>query len=183
MLVVLAFASAPVQSHGRSYVAASESGVTCVDSKTLAHSLPNMMPFGNFIVQGIWAPILDPLVPDLGGSCFRGDHLVPSAQGEVTITIRDAVQPAVGFCVSQDSDDDGDLCDDDEVNARGCGSLTLNVDAPFPGAWRFADAAAPRILWVVVNGLDDGSALLGPVNPDCGPGQNSYGTTGTIEHR
>lgn len=170
-LVTIGLLASGVAAHKRDYVAA---------SGPISPSCVNAAPAG---VGGAVGALLDQLVghldpklPDFGGTCYGANHIVPDANGDVTFFAVDQVVVAVGLCVAQDADGDGTLCDDDDVHATGCGSVTVN------GAqWRFGNqpGAPGRVTWVLVDSLPNGIAALGMSK--CG-GMDSWGTTGFIDH-
>lgn len=179
-LVVLGSTAALGAAHVRNYqsVLADQVAISCVDDKFL---------FVGGVVGGtlnMAAGVADPFVPDPGGTCYRANHLLPNANGDLTFGIQDTVQTNVGGCVAQDIDDDGGFCDDDgDVQVRFCNSVTINAALPLPGLWRFQDAPGlpARTTWVVVNPPLFASALL-PFLPDCGAGVDAFGTAGNVNH-
>lgn len=160
---------------------------TCVDE--------TFRPLGvGGVVGGLTQTVgatLDPAAPDSGGSCYRPNHVVPNLNGDVTFGAMDGGQSNVGVCVSQDRDGDDTFCNDPaDVQKRGCNQVTVNVNtnpengAFLPDAWIFQTQAGhppARITWVTVPVLA-GLAALGPIQPDCGVGVDSFGTMGVVHH-
>lgn len=140
------------------------------------------------------AAAADPLAPDLNGSCWRRNHVLPNANGDVTFTVTDQLQTNVGACVSQDADRNGVGCPQiNDPQVRFCNSVTVNVNLnpttglPQANYWKFQDSqGTPSLVtMLVVNRLSRSSAVVGGViggTFDCGVGVDNYGTVGLVSH-
>lgn len=149
----------------RDYIAA-PGALTCVDAQFTLLGLGGQV--GAALNQA--GDTLDPILPDIGGTCYRPGHLVPFGGNDVTIFTRDDLRFQVGLCVSQDADGNGVLCDDGDPH--GCNAVTLEA---FPlGPFR-----PDRLTWVLVDSLPSGVQATG--TSAC-PEGDSFGTRGFIDH-
>lgn len=187
----IAALAAPAGAHERGY--ASVPGfifISCLDEQS------GNLGLGGLVggVLGAFGATADPLASDTQGTCYRANHVITNANGDVTFTWSDTFQTNVGGCVSQDTDGDADSCDIvGDVLKRGCNGVTVNLHfddtnrVARANAWRFQDAQDIRALttWIALNEFTSGSAALGTLIgalDDCGAGQDNFATNGVIRH-
>lgn len=195
-LVGLALAAGLASAHARNYatvdrfsVGAMEVGLrTCVDDRFTAAGQGGTVG----AVLNTLGGTADPVAPDIPGSCYRPNHILPNANGDVTLGAMDELNANLSLCAGQDTDGDNSVCDDvGDIQIRFCNSVTVNRDIDpaggFPifraNAWRFQDSQGVPALdtWVTTRFIS-GVALLGPIFPACGEGVDAFATIGTTSH-
>ncbi len=167
--------AAPAAAHSRNYVTIGSNGVvTCVDDHAVSVATYNVE---NAFVGAIVGHV-DPITPDVGGTCYRAGHIQPNWNGDVTFMISDAVNTNVAGCVSQDTNGDHILCGAGDARLRFCNSGTVNA---FDSPWHFDSLDT----YVLVDGVIDGWAVspFYRLESACGCSViGHYGTTGTVSH-
>lgn len=182
-----------VGAHAREYVSSEYRGAvfvafqfsnTCIDDQFTAAGQGGTV--GGLLNS--LGGVADPLSPDLNGSCWRKNHILPNANGDVSLSIMDQVETNVGGCLTQDVNGNGVGCGDtQDTTVRFCNSITVNVNDPLPTTWRFQDSQGvpSRVTMVTVTRLIDGSAIISPLlggRTDCGVGVDAFGTGGAVGH-
>lgn len=154
--------------HPRGYVALSGSvHTTCLDGDGLPPTLGGLVA------------AIDPLVPDTGGSCWRRGHITPNLNGETTFSIHDSLETNVGGEVCQDQNHDNDCGDITDFRVPVCNERTVSRAEGWDPV-RFDT-------FLFVDDVVAGSALLqsisiiGGAGP-CGPGVDTFGTIGNVDH-
>lgn len=167
--------------HPRNYVQTDVPVITCVDDQ---FTLLGTGGAAGGVLNTVGATA-DPVAPDSHGTCYRANHMVANLNGDFSVAVVDQVQSNVGFCLSQDSDGDGLVCDDEgDIQVRVCNVATQNINVPVPNAWRLQDGQGvpARRTHVTTTRLSLGTALLGPIQPACGEGVDAFAVAGTINH-
>lgn len=165
--LLLGLATPPAAGHSRTYVTWDVPDYECIDG---------LLGIGGIVGDVI--ATLDPFLFDPHGTCFRPGHVFTNANGDVTFVIDDDLQTNVGGCLSQNFDQDNSICElDDDLTHRFCNSETVNVAE----GWRFDRFTTHIVVNSLVPGSGLGQLLIGGA-PDCGLGQDSFGTVGSISH-
>lgn len=200
ILAGIAVAVPLASAHVRDYAATEYRGAllvafqfsnTCIDSEFTALGQGGLV---GGLMNSLGAA-LDPISPDVGGSCWRKNHIPPNANGDVSFSIMDQAETNVGGCLTQDVNGNGVGCGDDaDVTVRFCNQVTVNTNVDpvtglaAPNHWRFQDGQGvpSRTTQLTITRIRDGSALVSLVLPgpyqDCGPGVDAFGTTGFLGH-